>query len=360
MLAVKFDLSSTYLLIMSSQKAIVATDIGKPLVLVSDYPIPEPGPNQVQIKVTVAGINPHDEKARDIGLFIAESLPAILTNDVVGRVTKLGDGVTTVSVGDRVVSQAGLAPRSAQNGLQEYAIGDIGALAKIPNPISDDEAATLPTNIIAPLVAIFEVLEIPAPWTSKAANFDYKSAQILIVGGGSNTGKFGVQLAKLAGIGKIVVVGGKEAELKGFGATNVIDRHGGDDTVLNRIKAVVGDDLIYAYDAVNPPTGQLLAVNALSSHRKGVLARLLPLGPIEESKVVGKSAGFEVRDVFGSSQAKPNLAKPFWEHLPGYLEKGQIKPLEFVVSKGLDANIVNEVLDAYRDGKSVRKTHIHL
>lgn len=346
--------------IMSLQKAIVATEIGKPLVLVSDYAVPQPGPNQVQIKVTVTGINPHDQKARDFGLFIAESLPAILTNDVVGKVTKLGSGVNNISIGDRIVSQSGLAPGSAQNGLQEYAIADVGCMAKIPDAISDDEAATLPTNVIAPLVAFFEELGIPAPWTSEAKSFNYGSAQILIMGGGSNTGKFGVQLAKLAGIGKIVVVGGKEAELIAFGATHVLDRHGGNDAVLKRIKAVVGDDLIYAFDTVNPPSGQVIAVNALSSHRKGILARLLPLGPINESQIAGKKAGFEVKDVFGSSQAKPKLAKPFWEHLSGYLEDGQIKPLEFTVCKGLDANTVNEVLDAYRDGKSTRKTHVHL
>jgi NADPH:quinone reductase len=31
-----------------------------------------------------------------------------------------------------------------------------------------------------------------------------------------------------------------------------------------------------------------------------------------------------------------------------------------VVKQGLDAAAVNEVLDAYRDGKPVVKTHIHL
>ncbi len=48
----------------------------------------------------------------------------------------------------------------------------------------------------------------------------------LLLGGGSSCGKFAIQIAKLAGIGKIVSVGGSEQELKVFGATDVIDRHG--------------------------------------------------------------------------------------------------------------------------------------
>lgn len=64
----------------TTQKALVVTEIGKPVKLIHDQAIPEPGPKQIQVKVKIAGINPHDHKARDYGLFIAENLPAILTN----------------------------------------------------------------------------------------------------------------------------------------------------------------------------------------------------------------------------------------------------------------------------------------
>ena len=347
----------------STQKALIVTEIGKPIVLTTDRTIPEPSQNQVQIKVTVAGLNPHDQKSRDRDLFIADNLPAVLTNDLVGKVTKLGSAnITKFKVGDRVVSHAGFGKElaSTQNGLQEYAVADVDFLARIPDSISDDEAATLPTNIIAPLVALFDTLEIPAPWNDAAKKFDHANTSLLVVGGGSNCGKFGVQLAKIAGIGRIVVVGGNETEMQDYGATHVLDRHGGHDVVLERIKEVVGDELIHAYDAINPPEGQILALNALSSHKKGKLARLLPLGPVDESKVMGKKAGFEVRNVFGSSHAKPELCRGFWERVPGYLETGKIKATGFVVKEGLKAEHVNEVLDRYRDGKAVTKTHIHL
>jgi NADPH2:quinone reductase len=347
----------------TTQKALLATEVAKPFQLVTNHPVPEPGHDQVLLKVTVAGFNPHDQKARDDGLFIAQNLPAIVTNDVAGTVVALGPGVDKYQIGDRVLSHPGFSGTYAQNGLQEYAVNDIGAGFKIPDSITDDEAATLPTNIIAPLVGLFDDkngVGVPAPWTEAAKIFDYKGATVLILGGGSNCGRFAVQLAKLANIGTIVVVGGSEQELKSYGATHVLDRHGGEEVVLERIRKVVGDDLIYAFDAVNPPTDQILGLNALSSSKKGKMARLLPLGPIDKTKVVGKQAGFELLDVFGSSQAKPELAYPFWERVPDYLTSGKIKSLEFTVKQGLTAENANAVLDAYRDGERVSKTHIHI
>lgn len=52
------------------------------------------------------------------------------------------------------VSHASLTADSSQNGLQEYAIADIGALGKIPNGIIDDQAATLPVNLMAAVIGL--------------------------------------------------------------------------------------------------------------------------------------------------------------------------------------------------------------
>jgi NADPH2:quinone reductase len=333
----------------STQKALLVVEVGQPLKLVIDHPVTKPGPEQVLIKVDVAGLNPHDQKARDIGLFVSNNLPAVLTNDVAGTVVALGPDVTKYQIGDRVLSHAGFAGKGyPQSGLQEYAIVDVGAGFKVPEGVSNSEAATLPTNIIAPLFGLFastKGLGIPAPWTQKSKNFDYNGTSILILGGGSNNGRFAVQLAKLAGIGKIVVVGGAEDELKSYGATHVIDRHGGDKAVLARIRSVVGDDLEYAFDAINPPVDQPIGLNALSSTKKGKLARLRPNGPVDASKVIGKKAGYEVIDVFGSSQAQPDVAYPFWDLVPEYLVSGKIKPTKFVVKTGFTAENANQVLD---------------
>lgn len=347
-----------------TQKALIVTELGKPVTLVNDWPVPQPGPGQVQIKVIVAGINPHDHKARDDGLFVKDALPAVLANDVVGEVTALGQGgATKYSPGDHVFYQAGFAPPIVQTGLQQYAVVDVDHSAKVPDGMSDDEAATIPVNILAPLVALFDSshgLGLPAPWTPEASTFDHRGTTLLIIGGGSNCGKFGVQLAALAGVGRVVVVGGDEAVLKSYGATHFVNRHGSPDEVTARIRDVVGDELIYAYDAINPPSTRSIGVNSLSNTKKGKLARLLPLGPVDETQVKPKKAGWELINVFGASHFRPDLCKPFWEHLPRYLVEKKIRPTEFTILKGLSADKVNEVLDAYRDAKRVTKTHVHV
>lgn len=345
-----------------TQKALVVTEVGSPLTLVTDWPVPQPGPNQVQIRVSVAGPNPHDQKARDAGLFIAEQLPAILCNDVVGQIVALGPDVTRFSIGDRIFGQANFAPGSLQNGLQEYAVLDADFIAKIPDGFSDDDVAALPTNTLAPVVAFFSpsLLGFPAPWGSTAPNASEKDTTILILGGGSSCGKYGVQLAALAGFGRIVVVGGNETELRSYGATHVLDRHGTPREIVARIRKVVGDDLLYTYDAINPPATQIIGINALSSTKKGKIARLVPTGPVDESQVHEKKEGYELLNVLGSSHLHPELSKPFWEHLSQLLREGKIKPTAFKAVNGWSAEEVNNVLDAYRDGKKITKTHFHL
>ena len=234
-----------------------------------------------------------------------------------------------------------------QNGLQEYAVLDEQFTARIPSTFTNDDAATLPTNLIASLVALFHDLPIPAPWAPEARTFDYRNATILIIGGGSFAGRYATQLAKLAGIGRIVVVGGSAEVLKSYGATHVLDRHGSQDAILESIRAVVGDDLVYAYDVVNMPAGQLLGLNALSGHRKGYFTRLLPL-PIDHGKVLNKAAGFEVGNVLGISSERAELCREFWKSLPGYLESKDLVPKQkgYQVTSGLVADDVNGILDS--------------
>ena len=349
----------------TTQTALIVSSIGGRITSTSSWPIPRPGPKQVQIRVTVAGLNPHDQKSRDAGLLIKDSLPAIIGNDITGVVTAVGEQVTRFSVGDRVVSQSQLAYE--QKALQQFAVLEEDFTAKIPHPFSDHDAATLPTNALAALISLFDPtsgLDIPAPWSSSSSrsSFDYAATTLLIVGGGSNCGRFGVQFAKMAGIGRIVVVGGEEEELKKWGATVVLDRHGGDAAVIHRIRQVVGDDLMYVFDAINPPEGQHVGISALSSSQRGKLARLRSsVGNVDETKIVGeKKAGYELKNVLGISQLKPDIVRPFWERLEGYLQDGSVVPLKYEVIDGLDADKVNELLDRYRDGKKVVQTHFRV
>ncbi|USW52943.1 Putative GroES-like superfamily, alcohol dehydrogenase-like, NAD(P)-binding domain superfamily [Septoria linicola] len=290
---------------MPTQTALIVSEVGGRVHPVSNWPIPQPEQGQIQIRVSIAGLNPHDQKARDTGLFIKDSLPTILAHDLT---------------------------------------------AKISDTVNEHEAAALPTNVIASSIAIFDPsgLGIPAPWSPEAASFGYADASLLIVGGGTNCGRFGVQLAKLAGIGEIVVIGGDEKELMEWGATHVLNRHAGDAKIVEQIRSIVGDELLYAFDTINLPEDQHIAISALSSSRKGTVARLrASIGKVDETKIIGQ-------------KTVPKTAKPFWDRVAGYLQTGALVSPRYKIVKGLDADKVNAVLDRYRDGEKVIQTHFEV
>ena len=91
--------------------------------------------------INTIGLNPHDQRSRDTGLLIADKLPAVLSKDVVGTVSQVGEGTANFQVGDRVMSLgSGTVTDSSQSGFQQYALADAVNCAKIPHNISDDEA----------------------------------------------------------------------------------------------------------------------------------------------------------------------------------------------------------------------------
>lgn len=310
-------------------------------------------------------MNPHDHKARDDGLFF-RGKPYIPANDVAGEVVKVGPGKTSAkfAVGEHVFSQAwGANADEGGGGLQQYSLIEARFTAKVAEAgITDDEASTFPVNAVAEYVGLFAGpgLGLPAPTTEEAKYFDYASQTLLVIGGGSNTGHFAIELAKLVGFGQIVTVAGlrNESELKALGATHVIDRHA--DDVLERVRAVVGDDLLYAVDVINPGPEQYLGVAALSNSKKGKLATLLSQeGPLDPTKVGPKKAGYDCNFTTGACVLYPELMVPFWENLSRWVKNGDLTPTRFeVIEGGLNADNINKLLDLYKEGKS-GKFNIH-
>ena len=287
-----------------------------------------------------------------------------LGNDIAGIVDELGPGIDPMSVklGDHIFGQTNyLKATSDQCGLQEYAILDAYTTAKIPPNLTDDDGASLTCNLIAAFLAIFgaQGIGLPFPFPGQNPEIDYSKETIVIIGAGSNCGKYGVQSCALAGFGSIIAVADKkrnEETLLLYGATNVIDRHAPD--VEAQIRAIVHDDLVYAMDAFN--LDHTLGVSILSSTKKGTLACLVP-GKADESKIGEKKAGYEDRFISGKSHGQPALATLFWKHLPGWMQEGKIKATGWDVLEGLDAAKVNAVLDDYRDDKwPSKQMHVHV
>lgn len=82
-------------------QAAIATTFGRPLIL-SEVPVPRPGPGELLVKVTACGVCHTDVHAVDGDWPVKPRLPFIPGHEVVGHVAALGQGVTKFKEGDAV------------------------------------------------------------------------------------------------------------------------------------------------------------------------------------------------------------------------------------------------------------------
>jgi NADPH2:quinone reductase len=115
--------------------AIEVAEIGGPEVLsYVEKPQPSPGPGEVLIEAEAIGVNFIDTYFRS-GTYPRE-LPFVLGTEVAGTVAGVGDGVTELSVGDRVATAA------ASGAYAEFSTAPAQFVAQVPQLVSLDVAAS--------------------------------------------------------------------------------------------------------------------------------------------------------------------------------------------------------------------------
>lgn len=88
-------------------KAAVLRELGGPSVLkIEDVPMPQPGPQEVLVKVEAVGVTYHDVVQRNGTMRRTVELPMVLGYEIAGRVVALGAGVRTLKIGDRICNKA--------------------------------------------------------------------------------------------------------------------------------------------------------------------------------------------------------------------------------------------------------------
>ncbi|WP_370414061.1 zinc-binding dehydrogenase [Streptomyces fradiae] len=107
-----------------------------------EVPDPVPGPGQVRVKVTAAGVHLLDTALREgaTGPFPAPAaLPTVPGREVAGTVDALGEGTDPAWLGRRVVAHLGMAP----GGYAELAVTDAARLHALPEQLGDAEAVAM-------------------------------------------------------------------------------------------------------------------------------------------------------------------------------------------------------------------------
>ena len=199
--------------IPATMRAIDPAQPGGPDVLqVVERPVPAPGPGEVLIRVHAAGVNRPDVLQR-MGLYpMPPGAPTIMGLEAAGEIVALGEGVTTLAVGDPVTALV------AGGAYAEYVNAPAAQCLPVPPGMRFAEAATLPETW-------FTV------WANLADLATCKAGESLLVHGGtSGIGVTAIDFARLFGL-TIIVTCGTDAKCKAardLGATHAINYRDGD------------------------------------------------------------------------------------------------------------------------------------
>jgi D-arabinose 1-dehydrogenase-like Zn-dependent alcohol dehydrogenase len=204
---------------------------------VVERPIPEPGRDQVRIKVEACGICHSDELVKE-GYWPGIQYPRVPGHEIAGRVDAIGPDVTLWKVGQRVgVGWHGghcydcescrrgdfvnckfekITAIHFDGGYQEYMIVGSEAVASMPDDLAADDAAPL----LCAGITVFNALR----------NSGARAGDTVAVQGIGGLGHLGIQYARQMGFRTVAIGRGadKQSLAKKLGAHEYIDNAAGD------------------------------------------------------------------------------------------------------------------------------------
>lgn len=244
-------------------KAMVLDHFGGPEVLhMAEIEKPSATPGNVIVEVAYASVNPADWKAREgwLARYFDYQFPFVVGFDAAGIVAEVGEGVTHVKQGDRVVTPGnqGMGERGSY---AEFVRAAGERVIPLPDSVSFRDAATLPT---AGMTAWQATLD-PAPLGP--------NSMVVVNGGAGGTGSFAIQLAKMAGAKVATTCSAHNFDyVRSLGAELAIDYRNDDVVAALRAWAPGGIDL--AVDTV----GQGTFVGILPVMKRGGI--VTPIGTL--------------------------------------------------------------------------------
>lgn len=215
----------------TQQVNVLTTDLSMQL---EQRPVPEPGPNEVQIAVKSVGICGSDihyyEHGR-IGSFIVEQ-PLVLGHEASGVITKVGSNVSTLKPGMRVAMEPGVPCKTCvQCRAGNYNLcPDVIFFATPPVDgtfaqyitLDQDFAHPVPDHVSFDAAALMEPLSVGI-WANRKANTK-PGSRVLITGAGP-IGIINAMVAKASGAAHIAITDTNDdrlvkAEELGFSTIN--------------------------------------------------------------------------------------------------------------------------------------------
>ncbi len=183
---------------------------GYEAVQLIERPVPDPSRGEVRIAVAAAAVNPTDSGLRLAG---GGDLPPPWTPgmDAAGVIDALGEGVTRLRPGERVM--AALTPRRPLGGAQaEFIVVPEASVVPIPDGATLQQAATLPMNGLTAKLGL-DALSLRA------------GQSLAVTGGAGLLASYVIALGKEAGL-RVIADAKPEDEglVRSFGADVVVPR----------------------------------------------------------------------------------------------------------------------------------------
>ena len=180
------------------------------ILKIKDIPEPEPKHNEVIFKVKSASLN-YDDIWGMRGKPLAVPLPHISGTDAAGEVIAVGQDVSNFKIGDRVVSHGNMSCRICksctsgkeydcrQRKIWGFETGPLwGGYCEITH-LPEVNVVKIPDNVTYDSAAAASMTMLTS-WHMLVGRARIQPGQlVLIMGGGSGVGNYGIQIAKLFG-----------------------------------------------------------------------------------------------------------------------------------------------------------------
>lgn len=268
------------------------------------------GANDVIVKVITAGLNRADLVQRRGMYPPPKGASPIMGLECAGEIVETGTDVSDWAVGDRI---CGL---MAGGGYAEFAAVDQGALFRIPDGMSYNEAGALPEVMMTVWANIFDRCQFKA------------GEALLIHGGTSGIGTMAIQMARHAGAEKIMITAGsaeKCAFAKDLGADvainyreqdfeDIVRSEGGADVILD----MVGGDYVQKNISAAKVGGRIVNI----AYMQGAQVEL-NLMPLMLKRLVLTGTTLRARPNDDKERIRDAILADFW---PAVLS-GAIKPI---------------------------------
>lgn len=199
--------------------------------------LPAPGPGEIRIRQTAAGVNYHDVYCRS-GLYKTLAVPGVPGIEAAGVVEQTGPGVENLSVGDRIAYVS-----SGYGGYAEARNLDASLAVRLPDALSDAQAAASFMKSLTVCMLIRRVRHLAAGET------------ILVHAAAGGTGQLLCSWANHLGA-RVIGTVGTEAKAE------IARSHGATETILYRQEDVpariaeltAGEGCAAVYDSVGADT----------------------------------------------------------------------------------------------------------